>query len=268
MNHGVFSFGESAKQSYDRMISIVSEAEKYLKNNNAWRKYSKFKMKEDLLELCKIRRKASELFGNSCVAKINQSPEAVGFSRLNNSVYMSKRGTLTPDHVIRTKPFPWIINKDLDMSAKSFTTNYSNYFEKNAKNGIKRLDSAPRWALWKNYGTISFGTSLKSANIVHDINNHTIRAMQLSNSIDSWKPISHKELFEVEYWDLEQAKLRNKSLTPEFLGKIAIITGTASGIGFACAEKLLNLGCVVVGLDKNKKVKKIFNDNVNYLGLE
>jgi len=267
LNHGVFSFGDNAKESYEKMIMLVDMAEKYLKSKKVWKKYKKSKSKVDLLTLAKIRKKASEITGEPFLAILNDSSEAVGFSKIREAKNLSVQGTLTPDHVIRTKPFAWIINDDLDISAKDFVNNYNKYFQKNSTKGITKLDNGPKWALWPEYGTISFGKSMGEAQIISDINKHTIRAMQTANNLDRWKPISFRDLYNVEYWELEQAKLKNNHDKPEFQGKIALVTGAASGIGYACAEKLLNVGCAVVGLDKNKNITKLFNGYSNYKGI-
>jgi len=267
MNHGVFSFGKNAKQSYDRMIKIVNDAEEYLKKAKVWRNYTRSKAKVDLLTLAKIRKKASEMSNKACLALLNDSNEAVGFSKLKSRKNLSIDGTLTPDHVIRTKPFAWIIKNDLDASAKKFIKKYDAYFKKNMSTGVKKLDNGPKWALWSNYGTICFGTSIKEVKTISDINRHTIRAIQTSFKLDNWKPISFQNLFDIEYWELEQAKLKKGNNPPEFQGKIAIITGAASGIGNAIAKKMLDNGCTVVGLDKNKKIQELFSEYICYKGL-
>ncbi|MBT6982072.1 MAG: SDR family NAD(P)-dependent oxidoreductase, partial [Candidatus Marinimicrobia bacterium] len=267
LNHGVFSFGKDAKTSYDRMINIVSKAEEYLKNEKVWRKYEKSASKPDLLTLARIRGKASAMTGKASLALLNDSDEAVGFSKMESAKYLCLKGTLTPDHVIRTKPFAWIIKDDLTASANFFIKRYDAYFQKNKSKGITKLDNGPKWALWPGYGTVCFGTSKKQAQIVSDINRHTLRAMQTSFNLDNWKPISFRDLFDVEYWELEQAKLKKDNQPPEFQGKIALITGAASGIGNACARKLLENGCAVVGLDKNRKVTELFDEFNDYKGL-
>ena len=91
--------------------------------------------------------------------------------------------------------------------------------------------------------------------------------MQTSFNLDKWQPISFRNLFNVEYWELEQAKLKKDNLLPEFHGKIALITGAANGIGYACSKKLLDNGCAVVGLDKNGKVTEIFDEFDNFKGI-
>ncbi len=267
LNHGVFSFGNDAKQSYDRMINIVSQAEEYLTKRKVWRNYEKSNAKTDLLTLANIRKKASEITGKACLALLIDSSEAVGFSKMKSAINLSVNGTLTPDHVIRTKPFAWIIKNDLDASAKDFINRYNAYFQKNKSKGITKLDNGPKWALWPGYGTVCFGTSKKQIQIVSDINRHTLRAMQTSFKLDDWEPVSFRDLFDVEYWELEQAKLKKENNQPEFLGKIALITGAASGIGYASSKKLLENGCAVLGLDKNRKVLGIFDEFNNYKGL-
>jgi rhamnose utilization protein RhaD (predicted bifunctional aldolase and dehydrogenase)/NAD(P)-dependent dehydrogenase (short-subunit alcohol dehydrogenase family) len=266
LNHGVFSFGDNAKQSYDRMIEIVSLSEDYLIKSKVWRIYKKSKSKPDLLELAKIRKTASNLTGSACIALLNNSSEAAGFSKMKSSKNLCLKGTLTPDHVIRTKPFAWVIEENLKDSSNFFVNQYKKYFLKNTKKGITKLDNGPKWALWKGYGTISFGKSKKEAQIISDINRHTIRAMQTAFNIDGWKPIKFKDLFDVEYWELEQAKLKKDNSSFEFQGKIALITGAASGIGYACVEKLLKNGCSVIGLDRNEKILELFKTFNNFQG--
>ena len=266
MNHGVFSFGDTAKESYDRMIDIVNAAEKYLKEKNAWKKYAKSKGKPDLITLSKIRKFASEMTGSPVISKLNHSPEATGFSKHPRSVSLSLSGTLTPDHVIRTKPFAWIIGHNLETSAEKFTSKYIQYFASNENSGLTMINSCPKWAVWPGVGTICFGRSNTEANIIKDINNHTFRVMQVSETLHKWKPLPLNKLFEVEYWELEQAKLKKGNNSLPFQGQIALITGAASGIGKSCVEIMLEKGCVVVGLDKNHNVVDLFQNNSNYKG--
>ena len=266
LNHGVFTFANSAKESYDNMIEIVTKAENYLKKKKVWKKYNHGKSRINLMDLAKIRSSVYKISGNPCIAILNQSKEAVGFSQSKTLIDLCSKGTLTPDHVIRTKPFPLIIESNHNKSAQKFARKYDKYFEKNKKAGLSKLKSDPKWAIWPNHGILYFGSSVKSAGIVRDINNHTIKAIQTSHNLDTWKPISLKNLFEVEYWDLEQAKLKNVKSSGEFEGRIALVTGAANGIGYACVEKLLDSGCAVVGLDHDRKVLDIFKQNMNFRG--
>ena len=266
MNHGVFSFGDTAKESYDRMIDIVNLAEQYLKKKNAWKKYIMSKGKPDLITLSKIRKIASKMTGSPVICKLNYSSEAAGFSKHPKSVSFCLSGTLTPDHVIRTKPFAWIIGQNLKATAKRFTIKYNKYFKNNNNLNLTMLNNGPKWALWPGVGTICFGKSNKEANIIKDINNHTFRAMQVSDALQRWKPLPLNKLFEIEYWELEQQKLKKENNSLLFQGQIALITGAASGIGKSCAQIMLEKGCVVIGLDKNHSVVDLFNNNTDYKG--
>ena len=266
LNQGVFSFGDTAKKSYDRMINIVNAAELYLKRKKSWKPYAKSKSRPDLLTITKIRKLAALMTGSAVISKVNFSSEASGFSSNPDAASLSISGTLTPDHVIRTKPFAWIIGKDLEGSAKKFEKKYKQYFDINGNSGLTILNSGPKWALWPNVGTICFGKSVKQAQIIYDINKHTFRAIQVSESLHKWKPLPLNKLFEVEYWELEQSKLKKDNNSLPFQGQICLITGAASGIGKACAELLLEKGCVVVGTDKNHEVIELFNNNSNYKG--
>ena len=94
-----------------------------------------------------------------------------------------------------------------------------------------------------------------------------MRAIQQAESIDRWQPVSPKEIFEIEYWKQEQAKLKTLNTGKELAGKIAIVTGAANGIGLACAQQLLEAGVAVMGLDLNAKIKTLF-DQDDFLGIQ
>ena len=95
---------------------------------------------------------------------------------------------------------------------------------------------------------------------------HTVQAIQKAENMSSlnyrgWKPISEDHIFEAEYWELQQEKLKKESHPPEFEGKIALVTGASSGIGLACAEHFNQLGAAVVGLDINPEINNILSEN-------
>src|SRR3984893_9713226 len=98
------------------------------------------------------------------------------------------------------------------------------------------------------------GRSAKEAGIVRDLYSHTIDVIQRAEALGGYRALSEEELFEFEYWDLEQAKLRRAGPPPLFAGEIACVTGAASGIGKACVDSLLKRGAAVVGLDIDPQV--------------
>ncbi len=259
MHHGVFSFADDARTSYERMIHIVSLAEKYLQKQGALEIVAKAVSKEDLRSLCQIRQHVSLVKGSAMFARLDNSPEACGFAGLPNVKSIATRGPITSDHLIHTKPFPVILGKNIEQDISDYSALYKSYFDRNTDGYMTCLDSAPRWGVWPQHGTIAFGRSHQETMVVSDIVRHTIRAIQWGEAIGGWKPLSEKEMFDMEYWELQQAKLRKKGITPDLQGKIALVTGAASGIGLACSKMLQNYGAAVVGLDINPEINRIYD---------
>ncbi len=257
MNHGIFTFHDEARKSYESMIRLVSLAEKYIRGKS--RKVevrATAKVKEDLPGLALIRRTVSQLRGSAVYAFINRSPQALAFSNLKNLKSLATRGPLTPDHVIRTKRIPVIIGSNVKESVDRFARDYALYFKKHSKGDLIMLDPAPRWAVWPGQGTIAFGTTRRDAEIVGDIVDHSVDAIQQAeNCLGGWRALPASKLFDIEYWDLEQAKLlqHDHQLTPH-QGKVAVVSGSAAGIGLACAKALVKSGAAVVGLDLNPDI--------------
>jgi rhamnose utilization protein RhaD (predicted bifunctional aldolase and dehydrogenase)/NAD(P)-dependent dehydrogenase (short-subunit alcohol dehydrogenase family) len=259
MHHGVFTFADDARTSYERMIHLVSLAEDYLHKQGAPKNVAKAKAKEDLLTLSKIRRHVSQAKGGAVLAKLDKSPEACGFAGLSNVESIASRGPITSDHLIHAKPFPVILGKNVKQKITDYSLSYKAYFDRNTDGHLTCLDPAPGWGIWPQHGTIAFGRSVKETIIVSDIVHHTIRAIQWGEAIGGWKALSEEQMFDMEYWELQQAKLRKSGISPELQGKVAVITGAASGIGLACTEMLLEQGAAVVGLDINPEISRIFN---------
>lgn len=272
LHHGVFTFSDDARQSYEQMIELVNQAEEYIQAKGAWdialSEGDEILSPSDQLKLSKLRKKVSEKFGQPVLAWLDQSPASRAFSSFSSVEDLATRGTVTPDHVIHTKPFPAILaERQPDDEISAFEQRYREYFDRNKKGDIKRLDTAPRWAVWKGRGTLAFGATAPRLQAVHDINSTTIKAIQWGEKLGGWKPLNQKDLFDCEYWELEQAKLKKGSGPQgEFVGRVAWVTGAARGIGKAIAEELLLRGACVVALDLDKEVEKNF-ERKNSLGI-
>ncbi len=267
MNHGVFTFSDDAKESYDRMIKLVTEAEEYLKKHTKvsaeHHKIDNLLLKENLIQLAEIRKQVSKRRGKPVLAQWELNPQRVEFSGSPHVESFARRGPLTPDHVIRTKRIPMIFDRNVNGRIEEFAKDYQQYFERHRLNGLQCLDPAPRWAVWLGRGTISFGTTLSEIKAISDITEHTVRAIQTAEQLGGWKPLSEKNIFDVEYWELEQAKLKKAGASLPLQGKVAVVTGAASGIGKACVEMLTRQGAVVAGLDINSEITQ----NKKNLGL-
>ena len=266
LSHGVFTFADDAKSSYDQMIKIVSKSEQYLKKKNAVHLKGAPPKKPDILRLAAIRKMVSVQFGKPVLSHLDNSKLSAAYSNLSNLKSISGRGPLTPDHIIRTKRTPVVFKGGDEKSLTAFAAQYERYFEK-YNSGEQRLDCAPRWGLLPGYGALSFGISMKAVQIIKDISRHTQKAIVQAEQLGRWKALDQKSLFEMEYWSLEQAKLKKSKATKTFQGKVAIVTGAASGIGKACVEELLKQGACVAGFDIDQKILNLFSNNDNAIGI-
>ncbi|MDZ7840612.1 MAG: bifunctional aldolase/short-chain dehydrogenase [Gammaproteobacteria bacterium] len=250
MNHGVFSFADDARESYERMIRLVDIAERHLESRHAGKvARSESPGEFDCLQLAALREWVSIAAGKPVLVRSDNSPEAVGFSELSNLEAIATRGPLTPDHVIRTKRVPLVIGEDLDEAISRYIDDYKHYFLDNTDGRQTCLDPAPRWGVWPGRGMVAFGGTVGEARIVADIARHTARAIQWGEALGGWRSLPEKDIFDVEYWELEQAKLNSGKTQPSLAGRIALVTGAGSGIGKACAAALLKRGAAVVAAD-------------------
>ena len=257
MNHGLFTFARTAQKSYEKTIELVDKAEKYLSGKGATLHVEKNSVNIELLTLAKIRKEISDLKGKAAISIYNDSDLSLHFSK-QNIQKIAMQGPLTPDHVIRTKRVPAILRDDFRSDLADYVQEYKEYFNDNKKDETL-LNPAPNFAILKGAGTLSFGANAKEANIIKDINEHTFEAILKAEKLGGYKALSASDIFEVEYWSLEQAKLKSSGNSPEFGGKVALVTGAASGIGLAIAKMLNKRGAAVIALDINPEIEKIFN---------
>lgn len=249
LKHGLFSFGATAEESYGRMISLVERAEAYLRERGAWESSIGpiGPIRPIPFELATLRHAIAKSAGFPVVLSTDSNPKSIAFARANNVRGVSQRGPATPDHILRTKRLP-MLGRDVNAYAAS----YREYFARNApraKEEKTMLDPAPRVILDPEFGMATVGRSAKEAAIARDLYSHTMDVIARAEALGGYRALSEEELFEFEYWDLEQAKLRRAGAPPVFAGEIAWVTGAASGIGKACVEALLKRGAAVVGLD-------------------
>jgi rhamnose utilization protein RhaD (predicted bifunctional aldolase and dehydrogenase)/NAD(P)-dependent dehydrogenase (short-subunit alcohol dehydrogenase family) len=269
LKHGIFSFGATAEESYARMISLVERAEDYLKQKGAWELppiSPMGPMRPMRVQLAALRRDIAETAAFPVIVSTNSSPRSLAFARANNIREISQRGPATPDHILRTKRMPM-----LGRAVAEYAAAYREYFARNAPRakGTKTiLDPAPRVILDPAFGLTTAGRSAKEAAIARDLYSHTMDVITRAEALGGYRALSEEELFEFEYWDLEQAKLRRAGMPSIFAGEIACVTGAASGIGKACVEALLKRGAAVVGLDIDPRITTNGKPRPDYLGIE
>jgi len=208
LNHGIFSFDDDGERSYQKMLSLVKKASDFLAQNapidesaqkSMIRKEQKEALKSAISELrgCDTNIHALDTAPANALAKL---------SNLENVIY---GGPLTPEHVIRTKPRAVIVEPGYEAKAvNDYAISYTEYFERNNDGTKIILDKAPRWGVVKDCGVFVAAKDEKEAKILKDIVSHTVSAMLKAEMIGGWKSLCEQDIFAIEYWELEQAKLK------------------------------------------------------------
>lgn len=268
LNHGIFSFGDTARVSYERMIELVTRAEDYLTACKAWflPPAPPFTVKTELrVELAMLRHEISRAAGFPVIMSLSADERALEFARRNDVDTLARQGPATPDHIIRTKRIP-MIGRDVS----GFVTEYERYFQRHAPFAREKktmLDPAPRVVLDPEFGLCTVGKTAQDAAIVMDIYQHTLDVILRATALGGYQALPERDLFDMEYWDLEQAKLRKSGQSPEFTGEIVLITGAASGIGKACVNTFLARGAAIIALDINPVIATLHH-RPDYLGIQ
>jgi rhamnose utilization protein RhaD (predicted bifunctional aldolase and dehydrogenase)/NAD(P)-dependent dehydrogenase (short-subunit alcohol dehydrogenase family) len=267
LNHGIFSFGQSAREAYELMIELVGMAEAYLDSRGAWNVVpaaTPSTPEIPPLEFAALRRSISDAAGQPMLLRAATSGKTLAFARHPEVAHIAQQGPATPDHVIRTKRVP-MIGSDVAGYVKA----YHEYFATHAPLAAEPktiLDPAPRVVLDPRFGLASVGRTARDARIVEELYDHTIDVILRAEALGGYVALPAKDIFDVEYWDLEQAKLRKGGAPPVFAGEVALVTGAASGIGKATVASLLARGAAVVGLDLNPAITSM-HDRPDFLGL-
>ena len=268
--HGIFTFGESAKEAYERMIEMVSLAESRLRQGRpvVFQPRKGEAKAASAAEIAPIIRGACALPSDKVKAEptrfimtFRTGPEILSYVNGAELQDYSQRGVVTPDHIIRTKNTPLVLplpepNKLKDFAeyvrqaVADFGARYDQYFAReNAAvgNTKTKLDSAPRVVLVPGVGLFGLGRTSKDAHMAADLAENSVRVITDAEGIGRYQPLPESDLFELEYWSLEQAKLKGAVVKP-LTGQVALVTG-AGAIGAATAKGLAAEGAAVAILD-------------------
>jgi rhamnose utilization protein RhaD (predicted bifunctional aldolase and dehydrogenase)/NAD(P)-dependent dehydrogenase (short-subunit alcohol dehydrogenase family) len=271
--HGIFTFGADAREAYERMIELVTLAEDRLKKNRK----SVFVSSQlpqrvagvaDIAPIvrgaCAIKDEKNEGAWTRLILDFRSNDAILNFVNGKDVADYATRGVITPDHTIRTKNWPVILpapkagdeagfKKSVRAAVAAFVDNYRAYFERNnARVGGARimLDPAPRVALVPGLGLFGMGTNAKAASVAADLALAAVEAITDAEATGRFESIPEADMFDCEYWPLEQAKLGAAKPLP-LAGQIAVITGGAGAIGAATAQVFAKTGAEVVLLDRD-----------------
>lgn len=270
LKHGIFSFGATARVSYERMIALVDLAERHLQQHRAWSlpetdRDASTTASATIAEMAALRGDISRAAGFPLLMTCDNAPRTRSFLKRTDLHVITQQGPATPDHVIRTKRLP-LLGRDV----ATYAHDYGEYFaahNANTKETKTMLDPAPRVVLDAAIGLCTLGRSMKDATIVADLYRHTMDVIERATLLGGWHALPSRDIFDVEYWDLEQAKLKKSGKPAAFAGEIALVTGAASGIGKACVEALLARGAAVVGLDLQANITGLYA-RADFLGMQ
>jgi rhamnose utilization protein RhaD (predicted bifunctional aldolase and dehydrogenase)/NAD(P)-dependent dehydrogenase (short-subunit alcohol dehydrogenase family) len=277
LQHGIFTVGDTARQAYDRMIHFVTLAEERLGRQRKQLAQSILPAKiATLPEIAPILRGAVALNKNSNagtarrqILNFRSNPAILEYVNGAEVARYSQQGVVTPDHTIRTKNWPLLVpapeaglleewSKEVHAAVDAYVAHYHDYFARNNEKSPQKkteLDPLPRVILVPGVGMFGLGASAKDAAIAADIAENTVEVITDAEAIGEFKPITEYDMFEVEYWSLEQAKL-GKSNEKSLARQVAVITGGGSGIGAATARAMAKEGAEVALLDRDLDAAK------------
>ncbi len=205
-HHGIFTFDDDAKKSYDKMIEAVTKAEDFL-SENAPLSFAQLAPSSSC-DIEHLKAAVSQAKGYEVLLKVNQTQLALHYASNPHVEEFATRGVLTPEHIIRTKHQPLIIeNNNIDEALEEYMEGYREYFEAFATDEMM-LNPAPNYAVIKDFGVVLFGKDEKEVNVLNDIVEHTMLAVLRADMLGGYESISMADSFAMEYWELEQAKLK------------------------------------------------------------
>lgn len=282
--HGLVVWGDTARESYDKTIAIINEAETYIdrKSNRAsifgGEKYEAIFKKDrsfilaDILPI--IRGEVSK--ENKMLVTYDDSDEVLEFVNSEHAKELSQVGAACPDHLVHTKRLPLFVNwEPIDNNVDNLITaikegihqfkkEYKAYFDKNSYEGDNMFEPVPRVILIPGLGMINTGKDLKMAKVSRDLYHRAIAVMKGSTIIGEFVSLNENESYNVEYWPLELYKLSLAPPEAEFSRKVAFVTGGAGGIGSETCRAFVQQGAHVVIADLNmegaESVAKVINE--------
>ncbi|HTE78436.1 MAG TPA: bifunctional aldolase/short-chain dehydrogenase [Xanthobacteraceae bacterium] len=288
--HGLVTFGETAREAYERMITFVSRAEDFIARNRKFVAAAPSPIKTaPVAQVAPIVRGAcSEQDENTegawrrLVLEFRNGDAVVDFVNGKDLPRLSEAGVITPDHTIRTKNWPLVLGApqteklaDFAQAARrrvqAFSTRYRDYFARHNKRagGHKRpLDPLPRIVLVPGLGLFGLGRCKNDAVIAADIAEAWLECLRDAEAIGRFESISQADMFDCEYWPLEQAKLGARQDLRKDLplaGQVAAITGAGGAIGAATAKAFAAAGAEVALLDVDRAAAR---EQANALGAQ
>ncbi len=282
VNHGLFTWGDSAKEAYDRHIELVDQASEYAEHK-ARGKTVFTPAPGRRIEETERRRIAAALApvlrglvsrSQPMVLRYDDAPDIMDFVNSREAGALSQVGPATPDHTLQTKIKPlWVDaeypgNQDslaerLQESVDRYVSEYSSWYRVNSDGQHPMLDPHPRVVLMPGVGMWSTGKDSKAALIAGDVYHHTIGVIKAAQTVGSYVSLSDKDAYDVEYWPMELYKLTLAPPERELSRRVALVTGAAHGIGEAISRRLAAEGAHLVVTDIDSEGARALAMDIN-----
>jgi rhamnulose-1-phosphate aldolase/alcohol dehydrogenase len=244
MNHGLITWGDSVQEAYERHIELVTRAETFGASRDR-----PLSSTAATIDVGSIAPKIRAALGGR-ILELDDSADTLAFLAREDASRVTQIGAATPDHLLYTKRFPLFVRADEELAPamQQYVARYVDHYRAHPSE-FDMLDPNPRIVLMPGIGMWTAGKDARAARIVRDIYRHTMRIIAAAESIDGYATLDDVDAFHAEYWPLELYKLTLLPKEKELASKIAFITGAASGIGRAVAERFAEEGAHVVVTD-------------------
>ncbi|HEY3118958.1 MAG TPA: bifunctional rhamnulose-1-phosphate aldolase/short-chain dehydrogenase, partial [Chloroflexota bacterium] len=267
MNHGLVTWGATAKEAYENHIDLVNRTEQFIADQSAHRgavsapgpkPLPEAERRATAAQVAPILRGALGAQGRK-VLRFDDSSEILDFLAAPGARELTHVGPATPDHLLHTKRHPLFLQvKDtadreqiaatMRSELEGYTNRYQAYYEK-YRTIEPFLDPAPRVVLMPGIGMWTVGKDARACQITADIYHHTVRVVGGAEALDHYASLSEKDAFDAEYWPLELYKLTLAPAEKELARRVVLVTGAARGIGAAIARRLAAEGAHVLLTD-------------------
>lgn len=265
LEHGLFTMADTPEAAYEKHLELVTRANEFLSTRRPKLEPESGTLKADAVALAQLRREISEAAGHPMIMHRETGENVAQFVTQPHYLAAAQRGPATPDHVIWTGPFP-MVGRDVAAYGREYEQYFAAHADRRAVELVRR-DPAPRIALDPELGLLSMGRTASEARAASEIFTHTMATITDAEALGGYVPAGQGHVFDLEYWAPQQEKLKRTDTHLPLAGKVAVVTGAASGIGRACAQELMAAGASVVGWDISPDVAATFNSE-DFLGLQ
>lgn len=252
--HGLVCWGDTSKESYERTIRIISEAEEAIRESRkrVWVTDFAKPSKAAIEFLPELRGAVSKQ--HKQIVVIDQSARVLSMVNSPGAKELSQIGAACPDHLVHVKPFPLFWDpaaEQIGDAIEEYRRRYEEYFTAHAGASDVMFDSAPRIVLIPGFGLAAVGKDAEMADVSRQLYHRAVEVIEGAEALGGFESLSREECFAIEYWPLELYKLKQRPPDKELAGHIALVTGGASGIGRATAVRLAAEGAHVCVADIN-----------------